>query len=663
MDNDGSFSCMCNSGYQMNAQGSACQDILECNNTSTCNTTTSQCSETPGSYQCSCKTGYQKPSGSSPQSDTCMNINECNNTLACRNANCTDLPGTFRCDCWYSYIRLTAQSCIPRNITRCVNVTCEVGQECQEDEFGHGTCQCQTTHHRHNDTCLPRFQLVQRTSETFQAAFNNLTSPEALQLIGRFKMTMLPLAGVIDIVALIVTNLQPGSVIVTFDILVGPASATTSQQEILTTIIQSINSNTFNTSFLLGLPRGGEVNITGVCPPLVDRSTIDETTLQNNKLNANMTCQSSLVGISIDVCNLTNIGILPTELVVAAHGANLSAVATQCKPTILRTVDGKLSATFLISNIFDCGAIAAMDAQTLTLSYNLQTVPPTAPSSSQIQRYYDTSVIFNCSFARSEVVNSPLLMPQLQRIQLAQPAVSGKFDISLMLCQDQNCATSLQGNPPVVRVTDYVYFKAALSASDFTVLQARECWATPTSNSSNPTRYPIIESGCPSNADPTSITVVKNYNTSYITAGFKSFAWVGINDQKIFIHCQLDVCVNSAANCSGPVCSPGKKKRSVQNYHEGKLYSFGPLKLVTPCDEPGTCDHQCTLHNGEPICSCYAGFTLDSDGKTCVKITPEEKQTSWMSMIIVIVVFITALYLGLNSMFTKPKKSSKVLTT
>ena len=76
-DNEGSFTCACNTGYSLSS-GRYCYDQNECSQANAC-PQHSTCSNTDGSYECTCHEGYIK-SGSN-----CANKNEC-----------TD--GTHNCD-------------------------------------------------------------------------------------------------------------------------------------------------------------------------------------------------------------------------------------------------------------------------------------------------------------------------------------------------------------------------------------------------------------------------------------------------------------------------------------------------------------------------------------------------------------------------------------
>ena len=72
-DNEGSFTCACNTGYDLSS-GRYCNDQNECSQSNDC-PQHSTCSNTDGSYECACHEGYKYIDDSSPP--YCANINEC----------------------------------------------------------------------------------------------------------------------------------------------------------------------------------------------------------------------------------------------------------------------------------------------------------------------------------------------------------------------------------------------------------------------------------------------------------------------------------------------------------------------------------------------------------------------------------------------------------
>ncbi|XP_053784301.1 fibrillin-1 isoform X2 [Desmodus rotundus] len=89
----GTYKCICNSGYEVDASGKNCVDINECAlNSLLCDN--GQCRNTPGSFVCTCPKGFIYK----PDLKTCEDIDECESN-PCINGVCKNTQGSFICEC------------------------------------------------------------------------------------------------------------------------------------------------------------------------------------------------------------------------------------------------------------------------------------------------------------------------------------------------------------------------------------------------------------------------------------------------------------------------------------------------------------------------------------------------------------------------------------
>ena len=132
-DTDGSYECVCMSGYELD--GAACVDIDEC--VTAANTCGQECQNTDGSFICDCADGYVDDDGKCVDLDECVNEadNDCTAEHPCKN-----MIGSFTCTCDSGY-EWSNGACI--DINECETGECSSASVCV-NSVGAYECSCST---------------------------------------------------------------------------------------------------------------------------------------------------------------------------------------------------------------------------------------------------------------------------------------------------------------------------------------------------------------------------------------------------------------------------------------------------------------------------------------------------------------------------------------
>ncbi|XP_065657438.1 uncharacterized protein LOC136082347 isoform X4 [Hydra vulgaris] len=150
----GSYLCKCKIGFLINKENDSCFDINECNDTSRCPWTNSECENTFGSYLCKCKIGFLI----SKENDSCVDINECNDTSPCpwTSSECENTFGSYLCKCKIGFlINKENDSCFDINECNDTSRCPWTNSEC-ENTFGSYLCKCKIGFliSKENDSCV-----------------------------------------------------------------------------------------------------------------------------------------------------------------------------------------------------------------------------------------------------------------------------------------------------------------------------------------------------------------------------------------------------------------------------------------------------------------------------------------------------------------------------
>lgn len=135
----GGFTCSCNTGYQLAADGKTCNDVNEClANNGGCSAYAT-CTNTTGGRTCTCQSGYSGDGVSCTDVDECASGSVCGATSTI--GTCSNQAGTYTCSCGAGY-QFRNGTCV--NVDECTSGTNPCGAGTCSDTQGAYSCQCQS---------------------------------------------------------------------------------------------------------------------------------------------------------------------------------------------------------------------------------------------------------------------------------------------------------------------------------------------------------------------------------------------------------------------------------------------------------------------------------------------------------------------------------------
>ncbi|EDV26971.1 uncharacterized protein TRIADDRAFT_54443 [Trichoplax adhaerens] len=153
INEEGTYTCECQSGYMLESDNRGCLDIDECAIGSHNCSDDAICINQPGSYDCICKSGYLG------DGRNCTEINECKINNGQCNQICQNTPGSYKCSCYPGYeISSHYHTCV--DINECLRPQAnQCDQKCVNTQ-GSYRCQCGQGFKLSDDglTCTPLSQ-------------------------------------------------------------------------------------------------------------------------------------------------------------------------------------------------------------------------------------------------------------------------------------------------------------------------------------------------------------------------------------------------------------------------------------------------------------------------------------------------------------------------
>jgi hypothetical protein len=199
-------------------------------------------------------------------------------------------------------------------------------------------------------------------------------------------------------------------------------------------------------------------------------------------------------------------------------------------------------------------------------------------SNGVISRVNTIKIDFQCILKTKYSVSLKTgIKPMLSMVDVDLGSAEGTFELALGLWEDNTFSSPLPSDA-VINVPDNLYVAALLNDAGAFVTSLETCWATPSDDPEDTTKYEFIVNGCPdANEDSETLSIISNGQAAAASFSLASFQFNDDANAQIYIHCQIHVCDPNAEQCE-PQCNARKRrgadeKQLVQN-------TVGPIRVT-----------------------------------------------------------------------------------
>nr|XP_023416652.1 uromodulin isoform X3 [Cavia porcellus] len=192
-----------------------------------------------------------------------------------------------------------------------------------------------------------------------------------------------------------------------------------------------------------------------------------------------------------------------------------------------------------------------------------------------IIRDFNIKFNFECSYPLDMKVSlQTSLRPIVSSLNISVGG-TGMFTVRMALFQSPAYTQPYQGSSVTLSTEAFLYVGTMLDGGDLSrfVLLMTNCYATPSSNASDPMKYFIIQDRCPRSSDST-IQVMENGESTVGRFSVQMFRFAG-NYDLVYLHCEVYLCDRVNENCK-PTCS-GTRVRSGGSIDQSRVLNLGPI--------------------------------------------------------------------------------------
>ncbi|XP_045626861.1 uromodulin [Ursus americanus] len=192
-----------------------------------------------------------------------------------------------------------------------------------------------------------------------------------------------------------------------------------------------------------------------------------------------------------------------------------------------------------------------------------------------IIRDRNIKINFACSYPLDMKISLKTSLQPMVSVLNISVGGTGMFTVRMALFQTPAYTQPYQGSSVTLTTEAFLYVGTMLDGGDLSrfALLMTNCYATPSSNATDPLKYFIIQDRCPRTKDPT-IQVVENGESPQGRFSVQMFRFAG-NYDLVYLHCEIYLCDTFTEKCK-PTCS-GTRFRSGGITDQTHVLNLGPI--------------------------------------------------------------------------------------
>ncbi|XP_041432235.1 uromodulin-like [Xenopus laevis] len=557
------YQCTCDEGYV--GDGFSCSDIDECAYSWLYNCSYGYCENTNGSYDCVCPAGYTKGAG-----NNCVDINECSSpdlNKCHSSATCINYVGTYTCQCPPG-VYGDGKNC---EIDPCTRGVCGNNNECTTDGRSY-SC---------SDPCVSHTVLDEPWRSTANAQSVDFKCDTDKMGWYRFNGS----GGI----RMPETCVAPGSCNTNAPMWLNGSHPTPTDGIVNLKICAHWSGDCclWSTTIQVKTCPGGyhlyKLNRTPACSLAycTDPTSLNDDCLctddeQCRFVSGSYGCyckDNRTISAFTDLKPTVSCGL--KNMITSFRKCELRALKIDVKNIVVTNSDCFNVSNNNTTNTYSvlaplqegkCGMkLTVSDAHTVYCFMGYSRLPflfQTNTTHASYVNSFEFIIVLPGNVVRDKLITtSTCVYPLDMRHSLftaLNPIIStvnlyisdtGEFKAYMGIYKNDDYKNPYEGTQVDIYTKTVIYIGVFLDGPDTSqyAMVLKNCYATPSSNADDSTKYYIIQNSCPSVIDDT-VNVAENGLSSQARFSFQMFAFLGDVSQ-VYLHCEIYVCDNKATTC------------------------------------------------------------------------------------------------------------------